>query len=1044
MRLTRAWSGACLRSALVSVGLIGGSAIAQTQQAQAQQATISGRVTAVNSGEPLADGRVMIVGTSLATTTGTDGRFVLRAVPAGNVEVRVLRVGFAEQKKTVAVAPGATVTLDFDMKQAVVQLQEIVTTATGEQRKVELGNALSVINAPKRVEETPISNISDLLVGKSPGVIINSPNMTGGAPVIRIRGLNSLSLSNAPIMIVDGVRFASSAVSGAVGGTNISMMNSISPDEIEDVEIVKGPSAATLYGTDAANGVIVITTKKGKSGAARWSWFVEPGIIDDHNKYQTTYALWGHNPTTNKLQRCQLATMGPSVCLPDSLTSLNIAMDPSVSPLAKGNNMNYGGQVSGGSDQVRYFMSADIFNETGPLKMPAFAQFYLVDTMRTALRDEWIHPEAFQRQNFRTNLTAAINPKLDISVNAGFSKVDQRLPQEDNNINGLGGAMYLTYGTNHAGLDYNPVGALGENLHGYARYTPATIFQEITEQGNQRITGSADAQWRPFSWMSNQGTVGIDLSDQTFFQICHFAECPVLGTNRLGFVENDHINNRNFSAKVVSNSKYNPRTWLNLVTTFGADYINTEADFSKSGGQGLPPGAQTVAAGATKTASDSLASASKTLGLYVQEQAGIRDRLFLTVAVRSDQNSAFGTQFQRVFYPKASLSWIMSDEAWFPRVPLMNSFRLRSAYGQSGVQPGSIDALRRFTASTVNFQGVNTAGLLENALGNPFLKPETSAEFEGGFDSRVWDNKVNVEFTYYRKQTKDALISLPIAPSAAPSATTVRTNLGGIRNSGLETQITAQLIDSRRFGWNVVLSGSHNTNTVLSLGVDPSGAPNKTIGTGASRDSVGFPVNALFVRPYKYADANGDGIIQTSEVQVDTGVVYRGYSSPRDLFSVQNGFDLFGRKLRLNVMMDYKGGFNVLNNDGSFICGQAPQSCVETQDKSMPLWRQARAVANNYGSTINGTKYTSTSGYYESGQFWRLREVSATIQAPQRVAAGLRARDANLTIGARNLHVWSNYTGVDPEGAYGTGDTQSYFLTTAPRTYFTFRLNLHY
>src|SRR5215467_1759757 len=202
---------------------------------RAQETSVTGRITASGSGEPLGDARVMVLGSSLAAVTSPDGRYTLRNAPAGFIEVRVLRVGFNEQKKSVRVERGSQATLDFTMTQAVVQLQEVVTTATGEQRKVELGNALSTISAPQRVEETPVTNIADLLVGKAPGVIMDPPNMTGAAPVIRIRGLNSLSLSNAPIMIVDGVRYFSSSISAGVGGTNESFMNSLSPEEIEDV-----------------------------------------------------------------------------------------------------------------------------------------------------------------------------------------------------------------------------------------------------------------------------------------------------------------------------------------------------------------------------------------------------------------------------------------------------------------------------------------------------------------------------------------------------------------------------------------------------------------------------------------------------------------------------------------------------------------------------------------------------------------------------------------------------------------------------------------
>ncbi len=1045
MKLLRAWSGGIsLRSALVAL-----AAVAAPAAVYGQGATVSGHVTAAGTNAPLQDSRVMVVGTSIMVSTNAEGAYTIRNLPAGTVEIRSIHVGYTEQKKPIAVTANGSMTVDFSMAPMVIQLQEIVTTATGAQRQVELGNAVSTIDAAKAVQNSPVSTIADLLTGKSPGVIIDPPNMTGSAPVIRIRGVASLSLSNAPIVMVDGVRYFSSATAigdRGLGGTQTSFFDTISPEEIEDIEIVKGPSAATLYGTDAANGVILVTTKKGRAGATQWNWFADANAIDDRNTYPSTYALWGHTPA-GVTQRCELPTMSATTCIPDSTTSINIAQSGANSPLQIGNNRNYGGQVSGGSDAVRYFISSDLFNEVGAYHMPQFAQQWLVDTAKAPLNDSWVNPEAYQRENIRANISAALSPKFDLNVNAGFAKSDQRAPQVDNNINGIGGAMFLTYGTNHAGLDYNPVGALGEDLHGYARFTPASIFQFVSNTGIQRISGSADAQWRPFSWMQNQGTVGIDLADQAYFDLCQFGQCPAFSTNRAGFVDDEHDNNRAFSVKLISNSSWNARTWANLKTTFGADYLNNESDFSAADGTTLPPGAQTVGSTSNKSASDGQESATKTLGVYVQEQAGLRDRVFITGAVRSDQNSAFGTNFQRVFYPKVSLSWIMSDESFFPKFDWLNQFRLRSAYGESGVQPGATSSLRRFSAGSVSLSNTDTPSLLESALGNPNLKPETSGELEAGFESRVLNNRVNVDFTYYNKKTTNALVSLPIAPSAAPSATSVLTNLASTNNSGFEATINASLIDTRRFGWDVVLTGSHNSNRINSLGKQPNGKPVATIAVFTDRsvrDSSALPIDGLYLRPFTFKDANGDGIIQTSEVTVDTGFVYRGYTVPRDIVSLQNGFDLFNRKVRLSAQLDYKGGFNVEDGSMQFICNNAPQSCVEQQVATTSLARQARSVAENFGTTVNGTKFTTVGGYWETGQFWRLREVSASIQLPQTLVSRLRARDASIVFSGRNLHWWGSYTGADPEENFSTGDIQDDFITTAPRTYFEFRLNLHY
>jgi len=1008
--------------------------------AKAQQTTITGKITAEGN-QPIADARVFLVGTTSGATTNQDGNYTLRGVPAGVAEVRVLRVGYREQKKSVQVSAGGSTTLDFTLTAAVVQLQEIVTTATGEQRRVELGNTVSTLgDVAQRVETSPVTNMQDLLVAKAPGVNILPGNMTGSAGQIHIRGVNSLSLNNNPIWVVDGVRFNTTPINVGIGGTSTTPLNSLTPEEIEDIEIVKGPSAATLYGTDAANGVIVVTTKKGKAGSTRWTWFGEGGLVQDKNKYPTAYAEWGHT-ASGAVTRCLNNTINNG-CTFDSLTSLNVLSTPGLTPLVNGHRDQYGLQVNGGSETVRFFVSGDLENEMGPVKMPG----HDVSTFQAAnipVRDEWLYPEALQRQSIRGNVSMALSPKFDLTFNSAFTKTNQRLPEVDNNFFSIYYQSMMSPGFQGAGLGVTGLGTRGENLYGNNGYTYGDIFQVYTEEDIQRTLGSINASWRPFSWMVNEGTVGVDLAARQDPFICRFNECPDQGTLRQGSVGDQTSDNRNFSAKVTSTGSWQAKSWLNLKTTIGGDYTNIENDFTSASGTNLPPGAQTVGAAATRLGSNGLETATKTLGVYAQEQFGVRDRLFITAAARSDQNSAFGTNFQNVVYPKLSASWIASDESFFPKFDWLNQLRLRMAYGASGVQPGATSSLQTFATTTVNLANVDRPGLRANALGNPDLKPETSSELETGFDTRVLNNRVNLEFTYYNKKTTNALVNVPLAPSSAASGgnnaqTTVLRNVASVANSGIEVTVNTTILDRRAFGWDLTASASHNSNKIVSLGGNP------TIGTGGSRDSLGLPVNAQFYRPFTYNDANGDGYISANEITISNNVEYRGYSLPRDLISFQNGFDLFGRKLRLTALLDYKGGANVFNSTLQFQCQQSPNPCYDVSDPNASLARQARAVAENQGFVINGTKVTTTGGFLENGQFWRLREVAGTLTLPNAVAARIRARDASLTLSARNLHLWTSYTGADPESNYSTGDTQSDFATTSPPRYFILRLNLHY
>jgi TonB-linked SusC/RagA family outer membrane protein len=1053
--VARLWAGARTRAS-VGAALLLLVAMAPPAQSQRGQGTVTGRVIDVGTNEPVSESRVMVVGTTIGTSTNSEGRYTLARVPAGDVSIRVIRVGYKQQIKPVTVTEGQSATLDFAMSQAVVQLAEIVTTATGLQRRAELGNAISTLgNVAQKVEQTATKNIADLMTAKAPGVVVLPAAMTGAAPVVRIRGIGSLAttgsgISNDPIYIVDGVRMNTSTLSLNTGGTRASLLNDLDPNEIQDVEIVKGPSAATLYGTDAANGVVVITTKRGRAGTTQWTLFAEEGMVQDNNKYPASYALWGHSASTGTLRRCTLVSQSQGTCVVDSLTSFNVLTNPSSTPFQTGHRNWYGTQVSGGTDKVRFFVSGDIQNEVGPIKMPAFAQSTLVDSMGTPMRDEWLHPEAFQSYNVRTNLNASVASTLELAMTAGFSNTNQRLPQTDNNINSFIYSARNNPGFNHnasgTGLNYSELGSLGEFRNGYGVFSPAQIFQDVNTNGTQRFIGSADAQWRPFSWMSNQGTMGLDLANNDHIEMCRFAECPDLGTQRLGSVSDRHTNFRNFSARLVSNSNWQALSNLILTTTLGTDYTNHELDEAFASGDQLPPGAQTVGQAAVKDADNTLQTVDKTLGLYVQEEAAFRDHLFVTVAARTDQNSAFGTNFQRIIYPKASVSWVASEEGFFPRMDWLDQLRLRSAYGASGVSPGGTVALRTFQAQTANVPivsgdvgGEDTPGLLADAIGNPNLKPERSAEFEGGFDADLFRSRAHFGFTYYNKKTHDALISQVIASSSGAPALSVLKNLASVQNSGIELELNTTILNRSALGWDVTVAASHNSNKILSLGKDPSGNPNRTIGTGTTRDSVGLPVNAAFGRPYTFADNNKDGIITPDEVTVSPKYVYAGYTAPRDIFSITNGIDLLNHRLRITALVDYKGGF-VLNNSTSSFYAQNFSSWYSNSLKSTPLWDQARAVANS--AAKNPTP--SSHGYQENGQFWKLREVSAVLAIPQRLTSSIRARDGQLVLSGRNLHTWTSYTGPDPEENYGTGDVQNDFSTLAPPQYFIVRLNLHY
>jgi TonB-dependent SusC/RagA subfamily outer membrane receptor len=1008
---------------------------------------ITGRVTAAGSSEPLPTARVIAVGTPSTAVTGQDGKFTLKHVAPGEIVVQVIRVGYATQKKIVSVDASGNGTADFAMSPTVVRLREIVATGTGEKRSVEVGHSSSDLgDVAAKVERTATNlTINDLLVQKSPSLNVLGQGMVGTGASIRIRNYTSLTQTNDPVIIVDGTRIAAggSTPGQGVGGSQTSLLNSFTPEEIESIEVLPGPAATSVYGTNAANGVVLITTKKGRVSDAKWQWTAEQGRISDDNDYPSSYAIWGHTPGTPGSVRCLLPTMSATTCVQDSVTSLNILKSSSVSPIVTGKRSLYGVQVSGGTEVVRYYAAGNVENALGPMQMPGFARQRL-DSLLVPIRGEWVNPEAWQRENLRMNINATLTPSLDMGLTAGFMKSDQRLPQSDNSPVGVYAAALENPGFDHPGLGYTNVGSLGEALHGYNGWIPSEIFQDLSSENIQRQAMSLSANWRPRPWMANEGSIGLDYANFTDFNVCRLNECPNYITPagvalRNGQNYSGTRGSRLLTARLASTSTWNPTNRLNVKTTVGTEYVNVESDASLANGLGLPPGAQNVGQAATRTQATNLTeTVGKTLGVYAQAQFAHRDRLFVGVGLRSDQNSAFGPDVLWVNYPSANVSWLLSDEQFFPKYSWLDELRLRGAYGASGRQPPLAAATKAYRPDTANIGGADQPGVSANQIGNQALRPETTSEFEAGLASRLLKNRVGFDVSFYRRTTKNAIVSTPIAASSTSPSLSTYINVGGVRGTGIEASLTAQLLDRRNVAWDVTVTASHASNNVLDTG------PLGPIVSGNTWLATGYPVDALFYRTYRYSDANSDGRIQPGEVSVDTAMRSFGYQIPRDLASVQSGVDLFSRRLRITALFDHKGGYSVFNAGAAFLCQQFP-SCPDESNPNASLADQARSVANRYGTSVGGTSYTTAAGYLSSGQFWRFRELSANYVLPTRFSNRfLRASEASVSFGARNLAVWSPYRGVDPESSFGAGDIQTDFMTAAPPTYYTFRLNLHY
>ena len=1009
--------------------------------AQAQRGIIRGRVTEEGNDRPIPQTQVGIVGSALGTVTDGDGRYVINNVTAGQVALRVVRIGFGGQTKTVTVTAGQTTTADFQLTAVVMKLNPIVTTATGQQRRIEVGNAIAQVNAVDIVQTQAVSQVADLLVSKAAGVTVFTGVQTGAGTRIRIRGTSSLSLSNNPIFIIDGIRVEGTTGSStlSVGGTTPARIGDINPEEIASIEVVRGPSASTLYGTDAANGVIVITTKRGQVGRPQWTTYTEQTGITDRNEYPTAYWGWRTGTTaattsspSNTVQ-CFLSQVAANVCAQDSVTSYNLHNDPESTPYGTGYRKQYGLQLTGGTETVRYFLHSEYEDEDGVTKVPEFEKKQMAARSRS-LSDRQQSPNHLTRMTGRANMNISLTQQADISVSTGYITSDLRLPQSDDS--GVTGIAANTYGG--PGFKYNRTPA-GDTLFGWRSFTPRDIYQGESNQAIERFIGSSSGNYRPQDWLTLRANVGLDLINRGDTQLCRFENCPNVGTDRLGY----KIDNRtNFYIYTVDASGTATRRLTDAIeskTTAGVQMYRNLFNRNGASSVTLPPGATTVTAGAVKNA-DETTSESRTLGSFLEQNLAFNDRLFLTGAVRSDRNSAFGADFKTVLYPKFSASWIPSEESFFPKLGFLNELRLRSAYGASGVQPGTIDAVQFFTPTTQRGEAGDAPAVVFSTLGNRQLKPERSTELELGFDLSMFDSRVSTEVTRYMKSSEDALISRILPPSLGTGATSRLENLGEVKNQGWEMLVNAQLMRGSNLGWDLTINGSLNSNELVSLG----GVP-PIIGSTQSQ-KPGYPLYGWWSRALTgFEDKNGNGIIEynanaaLSEITVTDTNVFLGQPLPKRELAISNSWDLFQRKLRIQALVDYKGGHLVYNNTERIRCASR-FNCSGLLNPESSLFEQARTVM------VREHPSRSVAGFFEKGDFWRFREVSLSY-SPSTDFAGRIFRAKNLTLSAamRNVGIlWTKYTGVDPEAFGTTGDAPSEFQAFGPPTYFSFRLNLVY
>ncbi|MBX6330601.1 MAG: SusC/RagA family TonB-linked outer membrane protein [Gemmatimonadaceae bacterium] len=961
---------------MLAAGLIAGAAFTS---AAAAQGVVGGRVVEDGTRQPVPGAQVVVSGTTLGALTDAAGRFRITGVQGTQVTVVARRIGYASQTKTVTV--GDT-TVEFVLTARATSLEEVVVTGTPEAAtKREIGNAITTVDAAAIQKVAPVQSFQELLNGRAPNVDIAQPSgQIGSGAKIHVRGTSSFDLSQTPLIYIDGVRIDNDQATGpqnqAFGSSSISRWNDFDPEDFERVEVIKGPSAATLYGTEASNGVIQIITKKGHAGPPQYEFSTSQGmdfIMNPEGRWPTNYGILNGN-----IVSINYATLNN---LYKQHTGDNI--------FNNGYTQKYRGAVGGGTEHFQYYVSA------------------------TREEDDGVEPNNnLRRTNARLNLSAQPSDKFKIEGHMTYATGRTTLAPEA----GYGGRVWTT-------MLMDPTMVDTAGVWGFGSYLPwqydvlNRLYQDL-----DRFTGSVIVTHQPTSWFTHRLTVGADQVNTMDVELANRVDSipdelgsKVQTNNTDAFRTFDYSATAKFSASS-----------FNFATSVGAQYYTKRYEYVEAYGSVFAAqGLTAISALTTGLGNDQDLTENRTLGYYVQEQIGWKDRRYLTLALRSDKNSAFGVNYKRAYYPKASLSWVMSDEPFW-NLRWLPSLRLRAAYGETGEQPDQFAALRTYLPVT---GPGDLPAITALTLGNPDLGPERGKEFEVGFDAGMLDNRLGVEATFYNKSTVNAILDAQVAPSVGFGSDRF-VNAGEIRNRGVELVVHGTPIRNDVLTWDASVSFSHNDNKIISLGLPGIAA----ISPGTYQlDKPGYPVGAWFLPRIVSAQVDASGT--ATNILCDDGhggttdcasapSVFLGSSVPNKQGAFSSTFTLWQR-LRLYGIVDYQLGQKTLDGNLRIRC-------------YFDLGGQCRdAVDPVHGDPIVVAGMQEGMPFYliKNSGFFRLRQVSATYSLPDDLAARIRATSASITVAGRNLHTWTSYKGLDPENSFisgSRGNSVSWDQTATP------------
>lgn len=960
-----------------------------------QNKTITGKVTGADDGLPMPAVSVKVAGTTIAVQTTGNGSYSI-AVPASATELEFSFLGYQLSVEKIAGRSIINASLKPDPK----SLNEVVVTGFGVQKKRDIAGSVTQLKG-STIENIPIQSFDRAMQGRMSGVQVSGSNgYPGGAVQIRIRGTGSINAGNNPLYIIDGVQVEGGDMSRSLTSSN--SLAGINSNDIESIDVLKDAAAAAIYGAQAANGVVIITTKKGKAGKTQFNVSYQSGI--------------------NQLIKEIPITDGPQFLTAVYESRYNAAISagrtPSLDPNLNANFVGAYGFANGNFNQAPTYSWIDAATRTGKSNIIELTanggneatQFFISGSYNKT-QGQLIQTD-FTRGTFRANLNHKASQKLSFEAKINLASYTQNAVASSNE----GASMLLSaltvpsiqpiYKADGSFADEPILGTRTTNVIKSATY-------DINKGTTNQLLGSVGATYQIIDGLNFKSTFYLDYTD--ILEDRYIDPRTLAGSAFAGQANALNTRNINWSTDQVLNYNKTFDTDHNVSGLLGFSYRSVVLTTITAQGRGFPNELfTTLQSAATPFGVSSNYTTWRMAGYFARGNYSYKGKYIASATVRYDGSSRFGTDTKFGWFPSGSLAWRISEEDFLKNSKVLNELKLRVSYGVTGNSDIGNFAARSLFIGTGAYN--NVGGISPSQLGNDLLTWEESHSKNIGVDYALFKNRITGSVDVFRRDSKNLLLNKPL-PTTSGFAS-ISQNVGQVRNEGIEMEISSLNID-KEFKWRTDFNYTFMRNKVVKL-LDGQDRIGTTVFLGKSLSPIYIVefagVNAATGRGFFY-DANNNITYNPSESGATDARRIIGYGLPKNFGGINNTFSYKG--IELSVFFQAQFGNMVVNNNAFFVerSGAAETNySIRTFDRRWTTPGQITDQPRFISAEPNHRGMTSfSSRNYEDASYVRLKQVSLSYQFDKKLLSKIKMNNAKIFAQATNLATFTGYTGYDPE-----------------------------